>query len=232
MSVLEDYRKLEAELDRLIAAGLDEGPAGEAVRDAMDPLWRQLTTEMRVEFPQPKQRIIGIDPGKDGALCRLLGDTWEFVDMPTFKTGVGGRRDYDEQGLVQVLKDWTRWGEGAPAVVALERQQAMPAELHGRKQGTASAFATGYGYGLLRGIIAALGLSVEIVAPATWKAKMLQDQNRDGKHASVIRALQLYPEVSDSLKRKKDHNRAEALLIAEYVRRFRLNQGDHQERKA
>jgi hypothetical protein len=38
------------------------------------------------------------------------------------------------------------------------------------------------------------------------------------KEASRQRAREMYPELNDSLRRKRDHNRAEALLIATYAR--------------
>jgi len=70
------------------------------------------------------------------------------------------------------------------------------------------------------GIIATLGLSLEMPSPQRWKKEMLADQGKE-KDASRFKAMQLFPTVAGQLNRKKDDGRAEALLMAEYGRRLR-----------
>ena len=70
------------------------------------------------------------------------------------------------------------------------------------------------------GVCAALGLPCEDVTPVRWK-KTLMDGMAKEKEASVAKALQLWPQVGHLLKRRKDHNRADAMLLAEYGRRTR-----------
>jgi len=78
-------------------------------------------------------------------------------------------------------------------------------------------FSMGHGLGLWEGIISALGLPYELVTPQKWKKAILIGVG-DGKGASIVRALQLFPQVAEELHRKKDHGRAEALLLAAYLR--------------
>lgn len=146
--------------------------------------------------------IIGIDPGKSGAVAiyregETLDNQWEFFDTPET---VEGMDSVIPSRLV------------ASTNVFIERVHAMPG------QGVCSMFSFGQNYGQWQGIIAARGYKVTHVAPQTWKKAMLADMPKE-KFSSVQRALQLYPHLVDSFKRKKDHNRADALLITEWGRR-------------
>ncbi len=153
--------------------------------------------------------IAGIDPGKSGTLF-VCGSDRSYKIHPTETIGTK-RPEYDMGKMVQALKDYM------PELVVIEQQQAMP------KQGVSSSYAIGYGFGLWRGIIAALGLRVLIVRPVVWKKLMLAGLPKgDTKAASIIAAQRLFPGVD--LKRTPkckgpDHNIAEALLLAEYGRR-------------
>lgn len=157
-------------------------------------------------------RIIGIDCGKDGAICSLQDGVVQFFDVPTMAAGTGNKRDYDLSGIGELLTSLTAECPGNECHVFIEKQQAMP------KQGVVSCFQIGMGYGIWLGCMAILTVPFTLVHPTTWKKRMLSDMPVS-KEASVHRALQLFPHVRDELKRKKDHNRAEALLIAEYGRR-------------
>jgi len=78
-------------------------------------------------------------------------------------------------------------------------------------QGVRSMFTIGVGHGLFLGILAAVGLPYTRVRPAIWKRTLGLGKD---KEASRLRAQQLYPGAD--LRRKKDHGRAEALLLAWY----------------
>jgi crossover junction endodeoxyribonuclease RuvC len=163
--------------------------------------------------------VVGIDPGKSGAVCVLGGPSGcEFFDTPTLGAGTKGRREYDAWEMAHLLKLVNAKSGSNGFCVAIERQQAMPAMLHGRVQGGASTFSTGYGYGLWMGIVVALAMPFEIVSPVSWHKAMLADMPK-GMDSSRLKALRLFPDLGDQLKRKKDHGRADALLIAEYIRR-------------
>jgi len=104
-------------------------------------------------------------------------------------------------GLVALLTPYTR----PQAHVILEESQAMPG------QGTRSMLTVGVGFGLWLGILAALTLPYTRVRPALWKRTL--GLGKDKEHAR-LRAMQLFPGAD--LRRKKDHGRAEALLLAWY----------------
>jgi crossover junction endodeoxyribonuclease RuvC len=88
------------------------------------------------------------------------------------------------------------------------------------KQGVASSFCFGQGLGMWQGIIAALGLPLEMPSPQRWKKEMLADQGKD-KDASRFKAIALFPALAAQMSRVKDDGRAEAILMAEYGRRLR-----------
>src|SRR3990167_3121570 len=91
------------------------------------------------------------------------------------------------------------------------------------KRGVASMMSLGDTVGAIRGVIAARGLPIEWITPKDWKKHFglkAPPEENDAKRSAMIkelaraRAIQLYPEVD--FHRKKDHNRAEAALIARY----------------
>jgi len=157
--------------------------------------------------------IIGIDVGFSGAIAQILDiradglDEIDAVDMPTLKDGA--HTELNEPEIKDLLV-------GANHVF-IEKAQTMPIEHEGRRQGTASSGRYMMSYGQVRGICAGMGIPYTLVHPKTWKKVMMADMPKD-KSASIIRAKKLFPQVK--LDRKKDHGRADALLLAEYGRRI------------
>ena len=96
--------------------------------------------------------------------------------------------------------------------VALEKVHSMPG------QGVRSMFSMGEGYGIWKGIITALGYPLHLITPQEWKKEMMGGMGKE-KDASRLKAMQLFPKIADQLQLKKDHGKADALLIAEYLRR-------------
>ncbi|MFM6207166.1 hypothetical protein, partial [Planktothrix sp.] len=96
------------------------------------------------------------------------------------------------------------------SIIILESVHAMPG------QGVSSMFSFGLGYGVWLGIVAALNVPIEFVTPQAWKKYYSLGPD---KEASRVKALQLFPSQASELKLKKHHGRAEALLLAEYLRR-------------
>lgn len=149
--------------------------------------------------------ILGIDPGVTGACAVLSSGGATVHDCPTSATGPGGKREVDPEGIADVLRGL---GVGASDTVWVEYVHAMPS------QGVSSSFAFGRGYGVWLGALAALGVQVRLVRPRVWKAHHgLISQPKD---AARQRALDLWPGLADMLGRKRDHGRADALLIAKY----------------
>jgi len=144
--------------------------------------------------------IFGIDPGISGAIAKL-NDNGSFIsvtDMPVM-AGTGKRRQVNAAELARILKL-----DGGTAY--LERASAMP------KQGVSSMFSFGTSYGIIIGVLAALGIPVILVTPQSWKKRA----GLTGKEKDCARTLaqQLYPTAE--LGRKKDIGRADALLIARF----------------
>jgi len=99
---------------------------------------------------------------------------------------------------------------GTLICVAVEKAGTMP------RQGISSSGRFMHGHGLWMGILAALKIPHQIVSPQRWKQVTLDGMGKD-KDASRMRAQQLFPHIDLSL--KKHHGRADALLIAEWLRR-------------
>jgi crossover junction endodeoxyribonuclease RuvC len=150
--------------------------------------------------------FVGIDPGLTGAVAVLDhgGNLLALDDLPVIANGKGGSRvtrQIDPAGLAALLPP-----HSMNVSVALERVAARPG------QGVSSVFSLGDSYGCIRGVVAALGMAVEIVTPATWKKRF---QLTNDKEVSRAKATELYPAAG--LHRVKDHNRAEALLLARWL---------------
>jgi crossover junction endodeoxyribonuclease RuvC len=93
---------------------------------------------------------------------------------------------------------------------ALERVASMP------KQGVASTFRFGRAFGTAIGVIGALKVPLIMVAPAKWKVHFRLSADKEQSRAL---ALRLFPACAEQFQRKRDHNRAEASLLALYAAR-------------
>lgn len=149
--------------------------------------------------------FLGIDVGLEGGFAVIphRGPGVAVYDAPIVV--VDGKNHYDVPGIVRLLRPYQ--GD-TTVIVGLEKQQSMP------KQGVASSFKLGDGYGLWRGILTALEIPFEPVHPKTWQKVMLFGKRGKDKGAAILKAHELFPAVDVG---KKD-GRAEALLIAEYMR--------------
>ncbi len=168
-----------------------------------------------MKFKPEKFLFVGIDPGLSGALAAVT-DSGDFVsvhDTPTLtvKKGGGKKRVYLESEMVKIVEGLMTCYE--IRLVGIENVHAMP------KQGVVSVFSLGTGFGLWLGIIAALKLPYERIETGKWKREMGLASGSD-KNASIITAGRLFPTAP--LSRKRDSDRAEALLLAEYLRRRML----------
>ena len=150
--------------------------------------------------------IIGIDPGITGAFAVLEADTHrllDVMDMPLLSEGKKQR--IHGYCLAILLKQWSQ-GEYQVRMTYLEKVHAMP------KQGVTSMFSMGRSFGAVETAISMLALPITYITPQVWKRRArLIGQAKD---VARTRALELYPEAP--LTRKKDHNRADAILIARY----------------
>lgn len=173
---------------------------------------------------------LGIDPGNEGALAVLpaiQGREIEFHDTPLIPVvvqkakGKKVTRKLLNVPAMRLMLSAIQQQFGDEIFAVIEKVAPMPSTHEGdkgAKMGATSAFNFGKGCGLWIGLLAGLQIPYEEVHPATWKAALMRDTNRD-KGASIIKATQLYPSAAKHLTRLKDHGRADALLMAEYARR-------------
>lgn len=143
--------------------------------------------------------ILGIDPGLKCGLAVIGGSQAIVDDAPVIKDGK--RSSINGAALADLIDSWN-----IDAAV-IERVHSMP------KQGVASSFTFGRAFGTVEGVIEALKIPTTYVTPQSWKK--FYGISSD-KEAARARAIQLFPALASSLKRKKDVDRAEALLIANY----------------
>jgi len=159
---------------------------------------------------------VGIDPGAQGAVAFLYDRggrlTHRVRDIPTYKKRrVGGKRtEFDVPGIVKMFR-FLKPVSGKVRVCI----EDMVIQIPGRGNSAYVGARVGYAYGLLEGVLASLGLDYAKARPNIWKRDM-QLWSKD-KEVSRLQALKLFPRAK--ITRKKDHNRAEALLLAEYMRR-------------
>ncbi|KAM3397959.1 Holliday junction resolvase MOC1, chloroplastic isoform X1 [Capsicum galapagoense] len=161
--------------------------------------------------------VIGVDPDTSGALALLKPDQPPQVfDSPHLKVrvGKGVRKRLDAKAIVQLLQSFE-----APLGTTVYIEQSTPYPKDG-KQGWWSG---GFGYGLWIGLLVASGFSVTPVPSSSWKSDFQLTRERSNKDYSRELACSLFPSLSSLLKRKKDHGRAEALLIAAYGKGMKIN---------
>jgi crossover junction endodeoxyribonuclease RuvC len=162
--------------------------------------------------------VIGIDPGLTGALAMISHKGLQAVhDMPTMIKGNGEgavKNQVDPGALVDVLRAWKAGHDNHEFMVLIESQG--PVRLPGNKiLGGASAFSLAYTAGVIEGVITALKLPRELVTPSVWKKALgLTAKGTDKKALARAMAQRYYPEAD--IHRVRDHNRAEAILIARY----------------
>lgn len=165
--------------------------------------------------------IIGIDPGLTGSIATNTGLVY---DIPVVVKGQGTgavKNHVDPRGvyniLYEVIQNAASEDVNTEITVYLEKQiyrpKVNPKTKQPIPQGGSSIFSLGDTYGVLRAACAIAGLRVETPMPAAWKKKMKLTYD---KEVCRSKAIDMFPQSYDYLKRKKDHNRAEALLLAKY----------------
>ena len=159
-------------------------------------------------------RIIRIDPGLSGGIA-ILDDLkiYDIFDMPIMSEGKKNKNQLNSAQLVNILNKHVLKKENTFVIV--EQVSAMPG------QGVTSMFNFGQTFGSIKGICAALGLPIFFVRPAKWK-KHFNLINSE-KDASRTKVIEMYPGISNKLSRKKDNNKADAILIAQYFENTREN---------
>ena len=151
--------------------------------------------------------IIGIDPGVSGAISVLENKkVLEIYDMPTMIDGKKNKKQVNGSQVTNIIKE--RLTNGKEMIVVVEHVNAMPG------QGVTSMFNFGQSFGVIKGICSALSIPIYFVRPMKWKKYF--NLIKTNKDASRTKVIQIYPQISSKLSRKKDSNKADAILIARY----------------
>jgi len=142
--------------------------------------------------------ILGVDPGVSGAIAFYWPEAQHRViaeDAPT------------AFGLIDAVTLADRIRQLKPDLAIIESVGAMPG------QGVSSTFKFGRAVGTVDGILSTLVIPRRFVTPTVWKRHWRLDKDKEKSRAL---AIQLFPSCANHFARKKDHNRAEAALIARY----------------
>ena len=153
--------------------------------------------------------IIGVDPGISGSICFLLdGKILEVLDMPTMAEGKKIKKQINGSQIFNEINRVINKIQNQEVRVVIEQVSAMPG------QGVTSMFNFGQSFGILKGICSAMKLPMYFVRPAKWK-KYFNLINSE-KDASRTKAIEIFPYFSQELSKKKDANKADAILIASF----------------
>ena len=153
--------------------------------------------------------IIGIDPGITGSICFFEdGKIIDVVEMPNMAEGKKNKRQVNGAQIYHEIHKRIKNLEKKDIKVVIEQVAAMPG------QGVTSMFNFGQSFGVLKGICAAMQIPMYFVRPAKWK-KYFNLINSE-KDASRTKAIEIFPQFSAQLSRKKDLNKADAILISSF----------------
>lgn len=157
--------------------------------------------------------FVGIDPGLTGgiALYYPFNVKESFVwPMPIAK-----------KGFVDASKLYDIVCECEPASFCIELVHSRPRQ--------AGVFNFGLNTGIIHGVLGALNIPFQTIAPQKWKPAMglqrgPEEDYRSNKDRARRLAIQLFPHLAKDLSLKKDDGKAEALLLAVYFANASANQ--------
>ena len=153
--------------------------------------------------------IIGIDPGISGSICFFKnGEIKDVIDMPIMTEGKKNKKQVNGSQIFNEISKRIKEIDRKDIKVVIEQVSAMPG------QGVTSMFNFGQSFGILKGICSAMQLPMYFVRPAKWK-KYFGLINSE-KDASRTKAIEMFPYFSSQLSKKKDSNKADAILIASF----------------
>tara|TARA_Y100000590_G_scaffold466450_1_gene641873 strand:+ start:1289 stop:1768 length:480 start_codon:yes stop_codon:yes gene_type:complete len=151
--------------------------------------------------------IIGIDPGVSGAISVIENKkVLEAYEMPTMIDGKKNKKQVNGAQVTNIIKE--RLEKDKEVIVVVEHVNAMPG------QGVTSMFNFGQSFGVIKGVCSALSIPIYFVRPTKWKKHF--NLIKTNKDASRTKVIEVYPEISSKISRKKDSNKADAILIARY----------------
>ena len=153
--------------------------------------------------------IIGIDPGISGAICFFeSGEIKDVIDMPSMAEGKKNKRQINGPQIFNEIDSRITDVAKKNIFVVVEHVTAMPG------QGVTSMFNFGQSFGVIKGICSAMQLPIYFVRPVKWKKYF--NLIKTEKDASRTKAIEIFPYISSELSKKKDCNKADAILIASF----------------
>ncbi len=143
--------------------------------------------------------ILGVDPGLKGALATWDGKILTVEDVPIMKAKARGN-EVNLPAFADLVHKL------APFDAAyVERNSARPNE------GASSGRKSGLVEGIILGCVITYTKNLTRVSPTLWKRSMKLTKD---KNYSITRAIEIFPTFHYFFSRKKDHDRAEAALLA------------------
>ena len=159
--------------------------------------------------------IISIDPGITGCICFFKnGKIVDLVEMPNMAEGKKNKKQVNGSQVYNEIFLRTKDIEKKDIKVVIEQVSAMPG------QGVTSMFNFGQSFGVLKGVCSAMQLPMYFVRPSKWKKYFSLIKSE--KDASRTKVIEMFPYISSQLSRKKDSNKADAILIALYFNNTQL----------
>ena len=153
--------------------------------------------------------IIGIDPGITGAICFFdNGEVKDIIEMPNMAYGKKNKRQINGPQIYNEISARIIDIPKKDVLVVIEQVSAMPG------QGVTSMFNFGQSFGVIKGICSAMQLSMHFVRPVKWKKYFSLIKSE--KDASRTKVIEIFPYISSKLSKKKDSNKADAILIASF----------------
>ena len=128
--------------------------------------------------------------------------------MPTMTDGKKNKRQVNGAQIFNEISERINKIDKKNIKVVIEQVSAMPG------QGVTSMFNFGQSFGILKGICSSMQLPMYFVRPAKWKKyfNLLNSQ----KDASRTKVIEIFPYFSHQLSKKKDSNKADAILISSF----------------
>lgn len=180
--------------------------------------------------------FVGIDPGVDGAIVAIIeGAPMPVIfDMPTEERRTGTKRKPTVKRVLDVHKLryhlaslQREWQDIYVGVEATAMRSAIRPSGHNCptcrephmivNQGVASQGAFMRAGGMIIGVLVGLGIAYEEIPANIWCADVFHGRSEKLDHRLL--AGELYPVAKGQLCLVKHHNRADALLIADYAKR-------------
>lgn len=163
------------------------------------------------------KHYLGIDPGLGGAVALISdkGAFCELIDLPIKRKYIAidnTKNCVDSKALENIL---------IALIAEYGTIEAYLEDVHGRGGWSASiSFGLGETIGSIRAVIDMLDIELTLITPNVWKKYFKLTSDKEIVRAYANKA---FPDARQYLSRKKNHDRAEALLIARYA--VEMNRG-------